>query len=115
MTTLTLSVVEQAAVLNNLRIQHSRLLAHSEDALLLHVVLGHVADQRVNNLQPLEAVVMLRYLRLQSKALLADMMALEERRIRGGFNGQLDNAHLALDAERTIIEDVIRRLWEIVI
>jgi hypothetical protein len=67
------------------------------------------------SLQQIEAVVMLRYLRLQSKALLTDMTALEERRIRGGFNGQLENAHRALDADRTIIEDVIRRLWEIVV
>jgi hypothetical protein len=113
--TLTLSGVEQAAVLNHLRIQHGHLPPNSEDSLILHVVIGHVADDRVVNLQQIEAVVMLRYLRLQSKALLTDMTALEERRIRGGFNGQLENAHRALDADRTVIEDVIRRLWEIVV
>lgn len=115
MATLTLSGVEQAAVLNHLRIQHGRLPHNSEDSLILHIVIGHVADKRVVSLQQIEAVVMLRYLRLQSKALLADMTALEERRLRGGFNGHLENAHRALDADRTIIEDVIRRLWEIVI
>lgn len=81
----------------------------------MRVVIGHISDGHVVTLTPIEAVVMLRHLRKQSAMLLADMTSLEERRIRGGFNGHLENAHRALDADRTIIEDVIRRLWEIVI
>lgn len=115
MATLTLSAVEQAAVLNHLRIQHSRLPAQGEDTLVLHILINRLSSDRVVTLDPLEAVVMLRYLRKQSAALLKDMMELEERRIRGGFNGQLENAHRALDVDRTCIDDVIRRLWEIVV
>jgi hypothetical protein len=107
--------VEQAAVLNHLRIQQSRLPSNSEDAVLLHLVIGHIGNDRTVQLQPMEAVCMLRHLRIQSKMVLDDMTALEERRIRGGFNGQLENAHRALDADRSCLEDVIRRLWEIVV
>lgn len=102
-------------MLNHLQIQHSRLPSNSEDALLLQIVRARIAGNRVVVLDPLEAVVVLRYLRKQSAAVLADMTALEERRLRGGFNGQIENAHRALDADRTCIDDVIRRLWEIVV
>lgn len=101
-------------MLNHLRIQHSRLPARSEDGLNLHVLITRIGSNRTVTLDSVEAVVMLRYLRKQSAVLLADMTALEERRLRGGFNGQIENAHRALDADRIVIEDVIRRLWEII-
>ena len=41
------------------------------------------------------------------------MEAIEERRLRGGFNGDLDAAHRALDADVTILGDVLRRLWDL--
>lgn len=113
--TLTLSGVEQAAVLNHLRIQYSRLDPSTGNAVVLDALLQRVAHGKVVTLDRVEAVIVLRFLRRQSAALFKDMIALEERRIRGGINGTLENAHRALDADRTIIEDVIRRLWEIVV
>lgn len=113
--TLTLSGVEQAAVLNHLQIQHGRLPSNSEDSLMLQVLRLRISGDRTVALDSLEAVVILRYLRKQSAVLLADMMALEERRLRGGFNGHIENAHRALDADRTCLDDVIRRLWDIVV
>jgi hypothetical protein len=65
-------------------------------------------------LTKLEAVVLLRMLRKQSAALTKDMVELEERRIRGGFDGTLDDAYRHLDTERTILGDVIRRMWDLV-
>jgi len=115
MATLTLSAVEQVAVLNHLRIQLSRLPSGSEDALNIKIIVSRIEHRRVIALNPYESVIMLRYLRKQATALLMDMIALEERRIRGGFNGQLENAHRALDADRVTIEDVIRRLWAIIL
>lgn len=112
--TLTLSAVEQAAVLNHIRIQHSRLIPSSGDAVVLEALWGRIASTRVLGLERVEAIIMLRHLRRQAHSLSRDMISLEERRIRGGFNGQLENAHRALDAEKTCIEDVIRRLWAVI-
>lgn len=113
--TLTLSAIEQAAVLNHIRIQYSRLVSSSEDAVLLSLVIGHIEANRTVDLQPMEAVCLLRHLRIQSRMVLDDMTALEERRLRGGINGHIDAAHRALDADHTCLEDVIRRLWQIVV
>lgn len=113
--TLTLSAVEQAAVLNHLRVQYGHLDPNTGTAVVLDALLGRIAHGKVVALTRVEAVIILRFLRRQSAALFKDMIALEERRIRGGHNGHLENAHRALDADRTIIEDVIRRLWEIVV
>lgn len=113
--TLTLSSVEQAAVLNHLRIQHSRLDPNGGNAVVLMALIGRISQGRTVVLERVEAVIILRFLRRQSAALFRDMIALEERRIRGGHDGQLDTAHGVLDTERTIIEDVIRRLWQIVV
>lgn len=113
--TLTLSAIEQAAVLNHLRIQYSRLVSNSEDAVILNLVLGRIGSDRTIELQPMEAVCMLRHLRIQDRKVSDDLIALEERRIRGGVNGHNDAAHSALDADHKCLEDVIRRLWKIVI
>jgi len=63
-------------------------------------------------LTTLETIVVLRHLRYQHRRLSDDMMALEERRMRGGVNGNLDATHRALDTDATILADVLRRLWD---
>lgn len=113
--TLTLSLVEQSAVLRHIQLQHDRLPTEAPDRVRLKTLLGSIAQARTIALNRIEAVVLLRYLRHQAMALSRDMMALEERRIRGGYNGTLDAAHRALDADVSILEDVIRRLWEIIL
>lgn len=65
-------------------------------------------------LSKVEAPCVLRHLRAAREAISRDMVALEERRLRGGYDGKLDGAHRALDAEATILDDVIRRLWDMV-
>lgn len=113
--TLTLSTVEQSAVLRHLQLQYDRLATDTPDRVRIQTILGYVATAKTISLTRLEAIVMLRYCRQQEMALSRDMMALEERRMRGGFNGDLDHAHAALDADVSILEDVIRRLWQIIL
>lgn len=113
--TLTLSGVEQPAVLRHLQLQHDRLPTDSPDRVRIQTLLGYVAGAKTVSITRLEAIVMLRYLRSQEMKLSMDMMKLEERRIRGGFDGHLDAAHAALDADVGILEDVIRRLWQIIL
>lgn len=113
--TLTLSTVEQSAVLRHLQLQHDRLATDSPDRVRIQTIMGYIRVSKTISLTRLEAIVMLRYCRMQEMALSLDMMKLEERRIRGGFDGQLDAAHNALDADVSILEDVIRRLWQIIL
>lgn len=113
--TLTLSHVEQTAVLRHLVLQHSRLDPRTEDRPILDVLMAHISQDRTVSLTQVEAIVMLRYVRKQLESLTSDMVALEERRLRGGFNGSLEAAHRALDADKYVLEDVARRLWEIVL
>lgn len=113
--TLTLSTVEQSAVLRHLQLQYDRLSTDTPDRVRIQTILGYVAKAKTVSLTRLEAIVMLRYCRMQEMALSRDMMQLEERRIRGGYNGTLDAAHHALDADVSILEDVIRRLWQIIL
>jgi hypothetical protein len=115
--TLTLSAVEQAAVLRHLEVQYNRLCGHPPasphpDCVTLHRIMTRVGHDRTVGLTAMEGVTMLRHLRFQHRRLDDDMMALEERRLRGGHNGTLDAAHRALDADATILADVLRRLWD---
>lgn len=113
--TLTVSIIERAVVLRHLTIQRHHPVTHPGDVGLLDYCIRHLQKSRTISLPRLEAVCMLRYLRKQTAAILRDMMALEERRIRGGVDGHLDAAYRVLDAEVGILQDVIRRLWQIVI
>lgn len=97
-------------------VQYSRLcerVPHHPDCLLMRALMVRVTDNRVVWFTLLEAYVLLRQLRSRHKELDDDMMALEERRLRGGHDGELDAAWHALDADSTILEDVLRRLWEL--
>lgn len=113
MTTLTLSKVEQETVLLNLEQQRGRLTPDNRDGPILEGLSMRIKASTTNEVTKLEAFVMLRHLRVRRFKLGNDMMALEERRVRGGFNGTLDAAHKALDAEATVLDDVMRRLWEV--
>lgn len=115
--TLTLSRVEQSAVHRHLETVYGRLCAQHPphvDCEILHRVMVRLQHDTTVGLTMLEGVVMLRHLRVQQQLLGRDMMALEERRTRGGYNGTLDAAYRALDADSQILADVIRRLWEAV-
>ena|ERR1041385_8565942 len=112
MSTLTLSKVEQEVVVANLEQQRGRLPADNRDAPLLEGLSMRIKASTTLTVTKLEAFVMLRHLRVRRFKLSNDLMALEERRVRGGFNGTLDAAHKALDAEATVLDDVMRRLWE---
>lgn len=96
-----------------LEAQH-RLIRDSDatEKAQLGALLAHLRQGTTSSLTGLETVVMLRHLRVQRDKIGRDLMALEERRLRGGFNGELDAAHRTLDAEATILDDVIRRLWD---
>lgn len=110
--TLTLSKVEQAAVLLHLELQYGRIPAGAPDAAILDKVMTAAKRDTTVVLTKLEAFVTLRHLRVQRFRLEHDMAALEERRLRGGHNGDLDKAHRALDTDVTTLQDVIRRLWD---
>lgn len=62
------------------------------------------------NLSMMEHVWLLRRLRADKDKLAEDMLALEER-IKGGHNGELSNAHRALDGDKAICDGIIRKLW----
>lgn len=110
--TLTLSRVEQAAVLRHIQLQRSRLGPDSPDGPVLDGILHHLHGPTTVALTRLEVFVMLRHLRVQRFKMGNDMMALEERRLRGGFNGELDTMHRLLDTDCTLLDDVVRRLWD---
>lgn len=110
--TLTLSKVEQAAILRHLEVQRQH--ADRKDAPHVDAIIIKVRANTTVTLGRLEVFVMLRSLRAQSMRMEIDLVALEERRLRGGHNGHLDAAHRALDADNQILGDVIRRLWDII-
>lgn len=112
--TITLSHVEQAAILRHLEVQYHRLPKHHPDCEVLNAIMVRVGHGTTVLLTTLEAFTALRHLRWQHRRLDDDMLALEERRLRGGHNGQLDAAWHALDADASILADVIRRLWELI-
>jgi hypothetical protein len=63
------------------------------------------------NLSYMENVWLLRRLRAVRDKLREDMMALEER-ISMGHDGDLTNAHRALDGDAAICDQIIRKLWQ---
>jgi hypothetical protein len=111
--TLTLSAIERAAVLRHLELQFGRLPAGHLDGVILNKLLVLVGEHTTIAVTRLEVFVMLRHLRVQRFKMEHDMAAIEERRLRGGIDGELDLAHRTLDAEVTILADVIRRLWDL--
>lgn len=112
--TITVSRVEQAALLRHLKMDRGSLSARDLDGLILDTVIKNFEAGTTVPVSRIEAVTMLRHLRLQRDRMGVDMRALEERRLRGGYNGELDAAHALLDAECMILDDVIRRLWALV-
>lgn len=115
LSTLILSAVEQQAVHVHLDTQYRRLSDVHIDKEVLRGVLLRLTTEKVLPLTSADIQAMLRHLRLQHALLDADMMGLEERVIRGGYDGQLDAAWRALDGDSVILEDVIRRLWEMLV
>lgn len=114
---LTLSHVEQASVLAHLDTHYVRLCKEKgshPDCPVLHRLHVKVGEGRVVQMTVLETYVMQRALRAQHLLMIEDMRALEERRLRGGVNGGVAGAWLALDAESTILADVIRRVWALI-
>lgn len=114
--TLTLSTVEQTSVMHHLETQYDmacRRTPQHPDCAILHQLMTRLSHDRTVGVGTFEALVALRHLRFQHRRLDDDMMALEERRLRGGHNGDLDAAHRTLDTEATILADVLRRLWDI--
>jgi hypothetical protein len=103
--------VEQAAVLRHLEVQ--RHYATPRDGPVIDAFYTKVFGSTTVVIGRVECFTVLRNLRAQRERLGADMRALEERRLRGGFDGELDAAHRALDADCMILDDVIRRVWDI--
>lgn len=111
--TLTLSRVEWFSILVHLHMRLKQMQHDDLDKEPLQLVLIKLGRGRVASLTHEEASVMLRQLRKRHACLEHDMISLEERRLRGGYNGSLDGAWRVLDTETMIIQDVIRRLWDI--
>ena len=117
--TLTLSRVEREAVRRHLDVQYGLLCQQAQpahpDCPVMHRVMTRLEHDTTVGLTTLETIVILRHLRFQHRRLSDDMMALEERRLRGGHNGHLDAAHRALDADAMLLADVLRRLWDMIV
>lgn len=113
--TLLLSGVEHQSVLAHLDRAYSLLSDVHIDKEVLRGLVLRLQTGRVISLTVGDVRVMLRHLRSRHALLDADMMGLEERVIRGGYDGHLDNAWRALDGDSVILEDVIRRLWEMLV
>lgn len=110
--TITLSGVERVSVQQHLERCHARCARGDPDAVALNGILVRIGEDKTVTLATLEIFLLLRCLRARHHELDDDMMQLEERRLRGGHNGQLDAAHRILDAEAQILADVLRRLWQ---
>lgn len=113
--TLILSTVEQQTVHTHLDTQYRRLSDVHIDKGELRDVLLQLRTEKIITLTHAQMQAMLRHLRLQHSLLDADMMGLEERQVRGGYDGHLDAAWRALDGDSMILQDVIRRLWEMLV
>lgn len=109
--TITLSGVEQVSVIQHLEVRHAALARGDPESIMINSLIVRIGEGRTVNLAAREAYTMLRHLRYRHQEIDNDMLALEERRLRGGFDGQLDAAHRILDAELQILADVLRRLW----
>lgn len=115
MHTLTLSKVEANCVERHLILAHDGMMTANPDRVCIEVVLARLkAYGTTIILARLEVFCVLRALRSRRAILRTDMEALEERRMRGGHNGHLDAAWRALDADAMCIDDVRRRLWDMI-
>lgn len=114
MHTLTLSKVEANAVERHLTLAHDGMMIGNPDRACIEGVLTKMRADTTIVLARLEVFCVLRALRARRAILRADMEALEERRIRGGHNGNIDAAWRALDADAMVIDDVRRRLWDMI-
>lgn len=112
--TLTVSKVEQRAVLDILTVERGKLEHGDLDGLILDGICRGLHAGTTISLTRAEATVFVRHLRLQRDRMAIDLRALEERRLRGGFNGTLDATHRVLDAECMLVDDVMRRLWSMI-
>lgn len=63
------------------------------------------------NLSHMHCVWLLRRLRADRDKIRDDMLLIEER-IKSGHDGELTNAHRALDADAAIADQLIRMLWQ---
>lgn len=113
--TLIMSTVEQQCVLVHLDRAYSHLSDIHIDKEIMKGLILELQTQRILSLTQHHVRVMLRHLRSRHALLDADMMGLEERVIRGGYDGTLDASWRALDSDSVILEDVIRRLWEMLV
>lgn len=113
--TLILSTVEQHCVLIHLDTQYRRLSDIHIDKEVLKGLLLTLTHEKVVPLLVVQVRIMLRHLRSQHALLDADMTGLEERVIRGGYDGELNSAWRVLDADSVVLADVIRRLWEMLV
>lgn len=111
MHTVTFSLMECAAAKRHLELQRDRLPSGHKDVLVLGGVIHKFTVCNEVTFTRAEVFCTLLYLRRQAAALCADMMALEERQMRGGHNGDLFAQHRALDAESMFLANVIRILW----
>jgi hypothetical protein len=114
MHTITLNKIEHAALTAHVTVLRDRMMVSNPDRACLDAVLVKLATGTTIVLARLEVFCLLRALRAQMHALRADMEALEERRLRGGVNGQIDAAYRVLDADVQVLTDVRRRLWDMI-
>lgn len=114
MHTLTLSKVEATSVEQHLAAHLATLMVSNPDHACIEAVLVKLRAGTTIVLARLEVFCMLRALRAMRHRIRIDMEALEESRMRGGHNGHKDAAWHVLDAEAMIIDDVRRRLWDMI-
>lgn len=110
--TLTVSQVERDAVVAALESQLSHLPPDHFDARYVRNVANRLRQVTTVALLPVEVVVTIRHIRAVQMKISRDMMALEERRIRGGYDGDLDTQHRTLAVEEQTLMDVLKRLWQ---
>lgn len=58
----------------------------------------------------MEHTWLLRRLRADKDKLLADMQLLQER-LNAGHNGEITNAYRAMDGDKAILDQILRRMW----
>lgn len=111
MHTVTLSIMECAAAKRHLELQRDRLDSGHKDLLVLGGWIYKLTACNTITVSQAEVFCALLYLRRGASELCADMMALEERQMRGGHDGDLFSQHRTLDTEATLLANVIRILW----
>lgn len=113
METLTLHSVEWSAIVRHLAAARDRLDPSDSERLLLDGLIIKIGAQHPEvTVGRLEVFCLLRYLRFQRSTVLEEQQSVEDRR-RMGLDGTLDIIWRALDLDATILDDVIRRLWDL--